>query len=93
MLREVEPFQSATQAKKNLVQAIKSVAGRLGNTPSVCRKCYVHPAILDHYLAGSMMSEVHSQIVRETAGDVHGLREEELAVLRLLERRVTAAAA
>jgi DNA topoisomerase I len=41
---------SESQAKKNLVQAIEAVAGLLGNTRSVCRKCYVHPAIVDSYL-------------------------------------------
>src|SRR6202012_588486 len=51
-LREFESFDSQTQAKKNVVRAIESVAERLGNTPTVCRKCYVHPAVLDSYLDG-----------------------------------------
>ncbi len=45
-LQEFEAFDSQTQAKKNVVQAIERVAERLGNTPSVCRKCYVHPTYL-----------------------------------------------
>jgi DNA topoisomerase I len=56
ILREFEAFDSETQAKKNVVQAIKQVAARLGNTPSVCRKCYVHPAVLDSYMSGAMMA-------------------------------------
>ncbi|MEO6419005.1 MAG: hypothetical protein ABIP39_06335 [Polyangiaceae bacterium] len=52
-LRELD-FESATEAKRNIVQAIKSVAERLGNTPSVCRKCYVHPAVLDGYEEGAL---------------------------------------
>jgi DNA topoisomerase-1 len=66
-LREFEEFQSQTQAKKNVVQAIKAVARRLGNTPAVCRKCYVHPAVLDCYMAGSLARAVKKQI--EAAGE------------------------
>ncbi len=44
-LRDFEPCDSSTQLKKNTVEAIKAVAHRLGNTPSVCRKCYIHPAV------------------------------------------------
>ncbi len=43
-----------TQLKKDLVEAIKQVAHHLGNTPSVCRKCYIHPSILDAYLTNSL---------------------------------------
>jgi DNA topoisomerase-1 len=53
-LREFEACDSPTQLKKNVVQAIASVAKRLGNTPSVCRKCYVHPAVVESYLTGTM---------------------------------------
>jgi DNA topoisomerase-1 len=53
-LLELEAFNSETQARKNIVEAINTVAARLGNTRSVCRKCYVHPAVLDCYLAGKM---------------------------------------
>ncbi|HMJ90673.1 MAG TPA: hypothetical protein VK530_12710 [Candidatus Acidoferrum sp.] len=44
-------FETQRQAKKNLKQAIDAVAEKLGNTPAVCRKCYVHPFVLDGYLA------------------------------------------
>ena len=43
VLREFEKFETKKQAKKNLVQAIERVASRLGNTPAVCKKCYIHP--------------------------------------------------
>jgi DNA topoisomerase-1 len=48
-------YQSETQARQNLVEAIRSVAERLGNTRAVCRKCYVHPAVIDGYLAGRVI--------------------------------------
>lgn len=54
LLREAEAFESQAQAKRNVVAAIQEVAKRLGNTPSVCRKCYVHPEVLDIYMAGKM---------------------------------------
>jgi len=53
-LRTMEAYTSETQAKKNVVAAIKCVAERLGNTPAVCRKSYIHPRILEAYLGGSL---------------------------------------
>ena len=49
------PFRSATQAKKNVVAAVKRVARKLGNRPATCRKYYVHPAILECYMAGELL--------------------------------------
>jgi DNA topoisomerase-1 len=40
--------------RKAQVEAIKQVAKRLGNTPAICRKCYIHPAVLEGYLSGSL---------------------------------------
>lgn len=52
-LRQFQRFTTKTEAKKNLVAAIERVAERLGNTPSVCRKCYIHPVVLSSYLDGT----------------------------------------
>lgn len=52
-LRE-QPWSSATEAKRKLVDTYKSVASRLRNTPAVCKKCYVHPTVVETYLAGSL---------------------------------------
>jgi DNA topoisomerase I len=52
-LAGVERFSSRAQAKRNIVSAIESVAHRLGNTRAVCRRCYIHPAILDAYMEGA----------------------------------------
>lgn len=49
-LRELAPAENATQATKTVKLAIKQVSERLGNTVAVCRKCYIHPAVLDAYL-------------------------------------------
>ncbi len=64
-LRQVKDFASQTQAKRNLAAAIESVARQLGNTTAVCRKCYVHPAVMDAYLDGSLARHVQGR--REAA--------------------------
>ena len=49
-LQKLAVFDTARQAKKNLKQAVEIVAEKLGNTPTVCRKCYIHPFVLDGYM-------------------------------------------
>jgi DNA topoisomerase-1 len=92
MLREFEAFDSQTQAKKNVVAAIKSVAERLGNTPSVCRKCYVHPAVIDSYMGGEVVKSFEEQVKKALPRSPQSLRQEELDLLNLLERRAKLAA-
>jgi DNA topoisomerase-1 len=53
-----EKFESQKQAKANIKTAIYAVAELLGNTPAICRKCYVHPAILEAYLSGRQIAEL-----------------------------------
>jgi DNA topoisomerase-1 len=48
------PFKDEADAKKAVVEVVKEVAAKLGNTPAVCRACYIHPLILEHYLAGDL---------------------------------------
>ena len=55
-LREFEEVIHQKEAKKNIVTAIEAVARMLGNTPAVCRKCYIHPLVLDAYLHGNTIS-------------------------------------
>jgi DNA topoisomerase-1 len=87
-LQEFEAFDSQVQAKKNVVRAIEAVAGRLGNTPSVCRKCYVHPAVIESYLDGTLAAALRRRADRAWAEDLRDLRPEEAAVLALLRRRL-----
>ena len=54
-LQAQEAFENKSQAKKNVKAAIAAVSKVLGNTPAVCRKCYVHPAVLETYLDGSLI--------------------------------------
>jgi DNA topoisomerase-1 len=53
-LSVLEPFNSERQAKRNVVAAVEAVAKRLGNTKAVCRKCYIHPAVIESYSDGSL---------------------------------------
>ncbi|HEU4852105.1 MAG TPA: DNA topoisomerase IB [Telluria sp.] len=91
-LQEFEKFDSDAQAKKNIVRAIETVAQKLGNTPSICRKCYVHPAILDAYLEGTMLEGLRARAEQELVNELASLEPEEAAVLALLEKRLQAAA-
>lgn len=88
-LHELESDESATQAamKKNLKGAIERVASRLGNTPAICRKCYVHPEVLDAYVSGGLLLQIEGEVRAELSEPGH--RPEEKAVLALLEKRLS----
>jgi DNA topoisomerase I len=88
-LKEFETFDSQASAKKNLRAAIESVASRLGNTPTICRKCYIHPEILSSYTEGALLLEVKQQAESELRDDLGSLKPEEAAVLSLLEARLS----
>jgi DNA topoisomerase I len=88
LLRDFEVFTSNAQAKRNIVRAVEMVAKRLGNTKAVCRKCYIHPAIFDAYLDGSMLETI-AQRARKIARAVDRLTEPEAAVVGLLQRRLS----
>jgi DNA topoisomerase-1 len=83
-LNELKSFDSAAQAKRNLRTAIENVAARLGNTPTICRKCYVHPQVLNSYLDGNLVLEIRSAVESELRDDLPALHPEEAAVLAML---------
>jgi DNA topoisomerase I len=83
-LREMSNFDSLAQAKRNLRTAIGSVAARLGNTPTICRKCYVHPEIASAYLDGALLLEIRPDRKNEFGDIPTGLRSEEAGVLQFL---------
>ncbi len=86
-LQEFEKFDSETQAKRNIMQAIENVSKQLGNTPSVCRKCYVHPAVIDSYLDGSLAGGLERYVAQEM-DELSQLEPEEAAVMALLSTRL-----
>jgi DNA topoisomerase-1 len=73
---------------KNVTEAIERVSARLGNTPTICRKCYIHPEIVSAYLDGGLLLEVQKDIDAELRGALETLRPEEAAVLSFLRTRV-----
>jgi DNA topoisomerase-1 len=86
-LRAFEAFESEKEATKNIVQAIKAVAARLGNTPSVCRKCYVHPAVLEWYMSGTMAAKKQRPPEDHHGEMIEELRREEAILLKLLRKQ------
>jgi DNA topoisomerase I len=87
-LQEFEAFDTQAGARKNLRAAIERVASRLGNTPTICRKCYIHPEVLSAYTEGALLLEVRDRVEAELREDLASLRPEEAAVLGLLEARL-----
>lgn len=83
-LQEIEKFDSKAQAKKNVIHAVEQVAKRLGNTRSVCRKSYIHPAVLEAYLDGSLLDTLE-QRARTEMKKLHSMSPEEAAVLAFLQ--------
>jgi len=87
-LQELEQFDSETQAKRNVLEAIESVARQLGNTRAVCRRCYVHPAVVDSYMDGSLIEILKGRAEAAMQTSLRRLRPEEAAVLALLQQRL-----
>jgi DNA topoisomerase I len=87
-LQEFREFDSEAQAKKNVVRAIEAVAEKLGNTPAVSRKSYVHPQVIDAYLEGELIREAREEADRRLKEDIGDLSPEEAAVFALLRQRL-----
>lgn len=90
-LGELEKFHSERQAKQNVVRAVEAVAKMLGNTPAICRRCYVHPAILESYLSGQTIATLKQSADQRLRGTLAKLRPEEAAVMMLLRERLAQA--
>ena len=88
-LDEYEKVDSQAAAKRNVRAAIEAVASRLGNTPTVCRKCYIHPEIFDSYLSDQLVLETRDAVEKELRDDASTLRPEEAIVLAFLQRRLS----
>ena len=86
-LQELESAGAGTRTKRHVVQAIEAVAGVLGNTKAVCRKSYIHPAVIEAYTDGTMAETLRSRAEKATRRAA-GLRAEEVAVLNLLQARL-----
>jgi DNA topoisomerase I len=90
-LRECLECETETEARKNIVYVVRCVADRLGNTPAVCRKCYIHPSILEAYLDRDMRAALRALVLDVPAGGPAGLNPVEAVVLRFLREHVAPA--
>ena len=86
-LAAAEVHDTKTAAKRALVEAVESVAKRLGNTPAICRKCYIHPAVFEGYLDGSLAEGLKARADAVLEHDA-GLSAQEVAVTRFLSKRL-----
>ena len=88
LLKKFGAFETKTAARHNVVQAIEQVARQLGNTPSICRKCYIHPLVIDAYLDGSLLDTLQ-QRARQALDELEQhLKPEEIEVLEFIEHRL-----
>lgn len=91
-LAEYEQVDSEAAMKRNIRDAIEAVATRLGNTPTICRKCYVHPEVIESYLNRSLTRETLNRVEDELRDGLLQLRPEEAVVLVFLQKRLSAGA-
>ena len=87
-LKEFETFDSETEAKKNILRAIENVSKRLGNTPTICRKSYIHPEVINAYMDGDFIKLVEREIEKEFLTKYRDLKKEEMMVLAMLHKRL-----
>jgi DNA topoisomerase I len=87
-LREFEAFDSEAERKRAVVRAVEKVAKHLGNTPTICRRCYIHPAVLEGYLDGSMLQALAENTRKYLAENIDGMSAEEAAVTAFLRLRL-----
>ena len=93
LLQLCEPCESLTKSRTQVAQTIKQVAERLGNTPAICRKCYVHPAVLEAYLDGSLGPAPASDgDADQLLAGPYALSAEEQSLLEFLRAKALAAA-
>jgi DNA topoisomerase-1 len=87
-LNAQETFRTKKQAKANIRDAISAVSRMLGNTPAICRKCYVHPAVLETYLDGELIEGLKERAEETLTQNLDDLRSDEIAVLTFLRQRL-----
>jgi DNA topoisomerase-1 len=82
-LNAQESFETKKQAKANIKAAICAVAELLGNTPAICRKCYVHPAIIEAYRSGTQIAGLRQAIKNSGKVNLHAVERAILKSLRV----------
>ena len=92
-LNAQKEFETKKQAKANIKTAIHAVSEVLGNTPAICRKCYVHPAVLENYLNQKSIDGLKRKSEEALEKEDVDFRSSEKTVLKFLEARSTKKAA
>ena len=87
-LNAIGAFETKKQAEANIKDAINAVAKILGNTPAICRKCYVHPAVLETYLDGNSIEGLKQKTEEALEKEDVDLRADEAAILKFLQARL-----
>jgi len=87
-LRGFRHLDSESKRKKTIVRAIEKVARHLGNTPAVCRRCYIHPAILDGYVDGTLLETLAAKTETYLKENIAHISAEEAAVTAYLRLRL-----
>ena len=89
ILADIGPARSQAEARRNVVLACKLVAAELGNTPAICRKAYIHPAVLEAYEQSGRTVDTPSRRSSNEpvpSEEPVGWYPEEVALIRFLER-------
>lgn len=84
----LERFDNETQAKRNVMLAIEAASKKLGNTPTICKKCYVHPLVIESYMAGAMFDLLEAQKNSDYEEDALNLVE--TYIIQLLQNKLSA---
>jgi len=87
-LRKMGPAKNRREAERNIVAAVDMTAKRLGNTRSVCRKYYIHPALIEAYLEGSVLPPMPERRWNKRKSKGPTLRQHEMDVLAFLKARL-----
>lgn len=85
LMADLAPFGSAAECKRNIVGIIDSVAGKLGNTRTVCKKYYIHPKLFDAYEQGLLdvyLEDLRTGRTKDKNGELHN---DEKVLLKFME--------
>ncbi|MBV9587506.1 MAG: DNA topoisomerase IB [Alphaproteobacteria bacterium] len=88
-LRGLRQLDTESKRKKAIVRAVEKVAKHLGNTPAVCRRCYIHPAILDGYVDGTLLQALAAKTEAYLKENIEHMSAEEAAVTAYLRLRLS----
>ena len=87
-LRGFRHLDSESKRKNAIVRAVEKVARHLGNTPAICRRCYIHPAIFDGYIDGTLLEALAAKTTTYLKENIEKMSAEEAAVTAFLRLRL-----